>query len=351
MLQWVGGIGFIVVGIALLPIMRVGGMQLFRTESSERGDKEFSTAPAFAVAIFLVYCGLTALAIIAFVAGGMTEFEAVVHAFTALSTGGYSTSDASFGHFSSSYLQWMGTLFMLAGALPFTWYIRLLRHGTAVNEQVVGFVLMLAVVIAMLTVWRVLTSGEPMLETLRLVAFNVVSVVTTTGFATTDYTTWGTFSVVIFLILTSIGGCTGSTAGGAKMMRWIICMRAIRNLVRQIRFPRGLFPLRYEGRLVDEDVLNGVITFFVVYAATVFGIAAIMEFDGGLTRADAEAAEGFLGRGPPVDPWPLQRRRDPLRFLSGFKRAVRGVQGRPLRCPHRGRPDALDDRLRRTGRA
>ena len=119
-----------------------------------------------------------------------------------------------------------------------------------------------------------------MLETLRLVAFNVVSVVTTTGFATTDYTTWGTFSVVVFLILTSIGGCTGSTAGGAKMMRWIICMRAIRNLVRQIRFPRGLFPLRYEGRLVDEDVLNGVITFFVVYAATVFGIAAIMEFDG-----------------------------------------------------------------------
>lgn len=272
-LQWTGGVGFIVAGIALLPIMRVGGMQLFRTESSERGEKETISAARLAGATVWVYLGLTILCTMAYVSGDMTVFEALAHAFATVSTGGYSTSDASFGRFESAYLQWMGVLFMLAGALPFAWYIRVGSRGIWRSEQVQTLLLGLALVISLLTLWRVGSAGTPVLETLRLVAFNVVSVVTTTGFATTDYTTWGSPAAGAFFLLTAIGGCTGSTAGGAKMMRWIIFVRFTVAQLRQIRSPHGIFRPRYEGRAVGQDVFSGVITFFAFYTATVLLLA------------------------------------------------------------------------------
>ena len=216
-------------------------------------------------------CALTALCTLVYISGGMTEFEAIAHALTTVSTGGYSTSDSSFGLFGSAYLQWMGTLFMLAGALPFAWYIRVLNRRVVHSEQVQSLVVTLVTVILGLTAWRVFTDGAPLLETLRLVSFNVVSVVTTTGFATTDYTAWGPFAAAAFVGLTAMGGCTGSTAGGAKMMRWIIFLRSTKAQMQRIRQPHGLFPVRYEGRGVDADVMSGVMTFFAFYAATVMG--------------------------------------------------------------------------------
>lgn len=280
LLQWLGGVGFIVAGIALLPFMRVGGMQLFQTESSEKGGKELASAAQFASATIWVYLALTCLCMLAYVAGGMTQFEAVAHAFTTVSTGGYSTSDASFGHFEDAYLQWAATGFMLAGALPFAWYIRILNRGTLRSEQVRALAVTLMVSILLLTVWRVISSGAPPLETLRLVAFNVVSIVTTTGFATTDYTTWGPFIATAFLCLTALGGCTGSTSGGGKMMRWILLFRSTFMQLRQIRHPHGIFPIRYEGRTVGVDVLSGVTTFFSFYVATVFVLAIALAFCG-----------------------------------------------------------------------
>lgn len=273
-LQWLGGIGFIVTGIAFLPILRVGGMQLFRTESSERGEKEMASAARFAGATVWIYMSLTILCTAVYVAGGMTAFEAVAHALTTVSTGGYSTSDASFGHFDSAFLQWSGTLFMIAGALPFAWYIKGLNRRVFRSEQVRSILVFFVVTIAVLTLWRVVTAQTPLLETLRLVAFNVVSVVTTTGYATTDYTTWGPFAVAVFFALTAVGGCTGSTSGGAKTMRWIILFRMIRIQLRMIHSPSAVFRARYEGRAVDPDVLSGVMTFFFFYAVTV-GLLAV----------------------------------------------------------------------------
>ncbi len=272
-LQWLGGVGFIVTGIAFLPILRVGGMQLFRTESSERGDKEMASAARFAAATVWIYLSLTALCIFVYVVGGMTFFEAIAHGLTTVSTGGYSTSDASFGHFESAYLQWSATVFMIAGALPFAWYIKVLNRRGARSEQVQGILVFFAVTICILTLWRVLTGHTPVFETLTLVAFNVVSVVTTTGYATTDYTTWGPFAVAAFFALTAVGGCTGSTAGGAKMMRWIIAIRMIQVQKRIVRSPSAVIFARYEGRPVAPDVVNGVATFFVFYAATVIVLA------------------------------------------------------------------------------
>lgn len=273
-LQWLGGIGFIVTGIAFLPILRVGGMQLFRTESSERGEKEMASAARFAGATVWIYLALTILCTVVYMAGGMTVFEAVAHALTTVSTGGYSTSDASFGHFDSAFLQWSGTLFMIAGASPFAWYIKGLNRRVFRSEQVQSILAFFVVTIAILTLWRVLTAQTPFLETLRVVAFNVVSVVTTTGYATTDYTTWGPFAVAVFFILTAAGGCTGSTAGGAKTMRWIILFRMIRIQLRMIHSPSGIFRARYEGRALEPDVVSGVMTFFYFYALTV-GLLAV----------------------------------------------------------------------------
>ncbi len=279
-LQWLGGVGFIVTGIAFLPILRVGGMQLFRTESSERGDKEMASAARFAAATVWIYLSLTALCIFFYVVGGMTGFEAIAHALTTVSTGGYSTSDASFGHFESAFLQWSGTVFMIAGALPFAWYIKVFKRHDFRNEQVYAILFFFAVTICILTLWRVLSANTPVLETLRLVTFNVVSVVTTTGYATTDYTTWGPFAVAAFFALTAVGGCTGSTAGGAKMMRWIIAIRRIQIQKTIVSSPSAVISARYEGRPVTPDVANGVVTFFVFYAATVVVLAIGLNFYG-----------------------------------------------------------------------
>ncbi|RNF32857.1 TrkH family potassium uptake protein [Paracoccus methylarcula] len=274
-LQAVGGIGFIVTGIALLPILRVGGMQLFRTESSEQDEKEFASATRFAIATLFVYLGLMLLCGATYAMGGMSLFEAVNHAMTTLATGGYSTSDSSFGHFESPFLQWSGTLFMLSGGLPLAWYIRIYTRRSLRNEQVRLMITNLVVVIVTMSLWLSVSADLNFLVAARLVAFNVVSVVTTTGYATTDYSTWGPIAVAAFFILTAVGGCSGSTAGGAKAMRWVIMSRTIKAELAKMHHPHAVKTIRYEGRKVEPDVLNGVIAFVAIYVAT-FVLGAVV---------------------------------------------------------------------------
>ncbi|MCZ4262231.1 TrkH family potassium uptake protein [Limimaricola sp. G21655-S1] len=306
-LQWIGGVGFIVTGMALLPILRTGGMQLFRTESSERGEKELHSATSVAAATLWVYVGLTTLCLLVYLVGGMSPFDAVTHAMTTLSTGGYSTHDASFGHFDSAFLQWAGTFFMFCGALPFVWYIRAANRGIFRSEQVRAFAIGLTIVILLLTFWRMVDHDAMPLPALREVAFNVVSVVTTTGFATVDYTLWGPAAQVAFFFLTAIGGCTGSTAGGVKIMRWIILSRSIGSCARQLLHPSGIFPIRYEGRSVKDDVISGVAAFFTFFALTVFGLAVALALIGldpvtAITGALTAVTNVGPGLGPIIGP-------------------------------------------------
>lgn len=280
LLQGFGGIGFIVTGMALLPVLRTGGMQLFRTESSDTGDKELNTVARFASASLAVYLGLIVLCAVTYHIGGMSVFDAITHAMTTLSTGGFSNYDASFGHFASPFLHWAGTLFMALGAVPFVWYIRAAYRRKFASEQVVVMVQMLAAVILVLSLWLVLRSGRSFLDALTEVAFNVISIVTTTGYATENFLAWGPFAVALFFFLTAVGGCTGSTAGGAKMMRWIILGRAIATSIKRIRHPHGVFAIRYEGRPVSEDVLTGVISFFMFYFLTVAFLGAALSLSG-----------------------------------------------------------------------
>lgn len=280
LLQALGGVGFVVTGIALLPFLKVGGMQLFRTESSDKGDKELDTATQVAAATLVVYLGLIVICGLIYHAGGMNAFDAATHAMTTVSTGGYSNYDASFGHFQSPFLQWTATLFMLLGAAPFVWYIRIYRRGTLRSEQVRVMVLCVSAAAVILAAWLVVTQRTAPLDALRLAAFNVVSVVTTTGYATTDYTLWGSFAVGAFLTLTAVGGCTGSTAGGAKFMRWIVIARGAYVQARQIRMPHAVLSIRYEGRRFDPGVLSGVISFFTFYVGTFAFLAVALALTG-----------------------------------------------------------------------
>jgi trk system potassium uptake protein TrkH len=270
-LHWVGGIGIIVMAVAILPYLRVGGMQLFRTESSDRSEKVLPGAAQIAAAIARVYALLTVLCILAYWLCGMTAFEAVNHAFATLATGGYSTSDASLGHFQQPAIHWFATLFMLAGGLPFVLYIQVIsKRNLALlwHSQVRALMVFLAVVIGVLSVWLSLSRGMDFTVALRLVAFNVVSVVTTTGFATTDYTLWGAPAVMCFFILTYIGGCTGSTAGGIKIFRFQVMSAAALIQARRLVHPHGVYVPRYDGSPLPDDVMASVANFILLYVSS-----------------------------------------------------------------------------------
>jgi len=279
-LQWMGGVGFIVTGMALLPMLKVGGMQLFRTESSDQGEKELKSSALFAAATFWAYLLLTAACMIVYSIGGMGIFDAIVHGLTTLSSGGFSNYDASFGHFDSPFLQWSATFFMACAGIPFAWYIHAARKRDFRSEQVRAYLMVVGVAVLLLTIWLSAFRGFDALDALRLVAFNVVSAVTTTGYATTDYTLWGGTAAVAFFLLTAMGGCTGSTSGGAKMMRWIILVRSLKIQIYKIRYPHVIMRLKYEGKTVSDNVLDGVMSFFVFYIFTVAILAAALDMIG-----------------------------------------------------------------------
>ncbi len=302
-LQAIGGIGFIVTGVALLPILKVGGMQLFRTESSEKGEKELANAARFALATVWVYVILMGVCSLVYAIGGMSIFDALTHAMTTLSTGGYSNYDASFGHFDSAFLEYAAAIFMILGSLPFAWYIRTALRRRVASEQVGRFLLFVFVISVMLTLWLVIVSERTVETAFREVIFNVVSVVSTTGYATADYTTWGSFSVAVFFFLTAVGGCTGSTAGGAKMMRWIIFFRLSARQVQVIHAPHVIAVVRYEGHAVEDDVVAGIVTFFTLYLGTIAALAAALSVVGlDFQTAASGALTAVANVGPGVGP-------------------------------------------------
>ncbi|MCW8834931.1 MAG: TrkH family potassium uptake protein [Rhodospirillales bacterium] len=271
LLQWLGGIGIIVMAIALLPALRVGGMQLFKMESSETSDKAMPRIAKMAMAILIVYVALTATCGVALFLAGMGGFEAMVHAMTTLSTGGFSTSDASIAHFANPAVEWIIVVFMVAGSIPFILYVQTLKgHSSALtgNSQVRTFAWFLVGVVLLTTFWVWTVDHYPLPEAFRYATFSVVSVVTTTGFATTDYTAWGGFAVAIFLFLTVMGGCTGSTSGGIKIFRFEILGKALRAHLWRLVYPNGVRAMMYGGRGLHEDVFGAVLLFVGAFAMT-----------------------------------------------------------------------------------
>jgi trk system potassium uptake protein TrkH len=237
----------------------------------------------FGRALVTVYLFLSACCALLYWNGGMSGFDAVVHAMTTISTGGYSNYDASLGHFPQPFIQVTAIVFMVLGSLPFVMYVRMLRgdfYHLWSAGQARTFILMLVGVITFLAMWLWLKGGIPPHKALMLVSFQVVSIVSTTGYVTADYEQWVQGTEAIFLFLTIIGGCMGSTAGGLKVLRFQIMFAAIRYHLRQLIFPRMALAFSYSARLGDTHIISTVFTFFAVFLATYAGLAIALSLFG-----------------------------------------------------------------------
>lgn len=306
LLQGIGGLGIIVVAILILPFLRIGGMQLFQAESSDRSEKIVPRASQLVAAISGVFISLLLACVIAFMLLGMSPFDAICHSLAAVSTGGFSTHDQSFAYFKSPALHWAAIFFMICGALPFVLYIKTMRGDAKAlwrDAQVRGLLLLLLAASAVMTAWLTFARGLDFADALNLATFNVVSVVTTTGFTSGDYSAWGPLSVGLFFLLLFVGSCSGSTSGGIKVYRFQVASLLTRSHLQHLISPNRVVPLTYNGRRLPEDVPFSVVAFFAVYLATIGLFSLILCAMGlDLVTALSGAATAVSNVGPGLGP-------------------------------------------------
>jgi len=305
-LQFMGGVGIVVVAITLLPFLRVGGMQLFRTESSDTSDKIMPQIKQVATGIIIAYGSLNVVCAFAYWIAGMSGFEAVLHAMTTISTGGFSTSDDSIGYFRNPAIEWIGVIFMIAGSVPLMLYLRTaMGHRMALIEDPQARILVLVILVfgGALAVWISYFHAVSFDEAVRLALFNVTSVITTTGYASADYMNWGAFPIAAFFFLTFVGGCTGSTAGGIKIFRFQVLTVAIRSHGWRLIAPLSVRPTFYGERKLSNDIFASVLLFMGAYIGTVAVAAlALAGFGLDLVTALSGAATAVSNVGPGLGP-------------------------------------------------
>ncbi len=255
LLIWFGGFGFVTLAVLVLPFLRIGGMQLFVLDLSAQSGKFVPRMIDVVVKIALVYATITVVGAIAFRLAGMSQFDAIGHSMAAVATGGFSSHDAGIGYFQSPTIEWIAIIEMAVSAMPFVIFIEALRRGPALlwNElQVRLFAGIIIVSSLTLTVWLVARESIGVLDALRQATFNVVSIITTTGFTSQNFALWGGFPSVLILMLMLVGGCTGSTAGGIKMFRLCLLLEAIRTQLHRQIYPHGTFLVTYNSMPVQE---------------------------------------------------------------------------------------------------
>lgn len=300
-LQWLGGIGIIVVAMVFLPELRVGGMQIFKSEAFDTFGKILPRATEIATQISVIYVALTMACLICYMVLGMQPFDAIVHALTTISTGGFSTRDASFGAFSGP-LEYVASVFMILAALPFVRYVQMVNgHQKALltDPQVRGFLMTIAVLV--IVTYFVLTTIFPhhWEQAFREALFNITSIISGTGYASVDYMNWGNFLISIFFFIGLIGGCAGSTACSIKIFRYQILFASIRAQLRKTQSPNGVFTPRYAGRKIDDDVLNSVMSFFMFFIVTLGVLAVLLALTGlDFITAVSGAATAVANIGP-----------------------------------------------------
>lgn len=305
MLQWFGGLGIVVVALIFLPALKVGGMQLFRSEAFDTLGKILPRAGEIAMRLTMIYLVLSFACFLGYVMAGMENFDAAVHAMTTVSTGGMANSDASFIRYSPA-AHYVGIVFMLLAALPFVRFIQL-ASGSArpifADTQVRAFLAIVAVTTGALAAWLVLVQGLPVEPTAREVVFNIVSVITGTGLTSTDYNLWGPLAMTVFFVVGLIGGCSGSTVCSVKVFRYQLLLSAVSAQVQQLHSPSRVFTARYEGRPVEAEVMDSVIAFFMLFYLTlaISGLLLVLIGLDPLT-AISGAASALANVGPGLGP-------------------------------------------------
>lgn len=266
MLHWVGGIGIIVLSIFILPFLSVGGQQLFSLESSDKSDRPFARFRDYASKLLQLYVLLSLLCALAYALLGMTPFEAINHAMATISTGGFSTSDGSMGHFQSEPILWAASLFMLLGGMPFVFMLKVLsRQRTELDPQIVYYVATILVASATIIALLRVTQTPSNYSLPATAVFHVVSVITTTGFAAEDYLIWPPAALVIIFFITFLGACSGSTSGGLKFFRIYLITQSLRTELLQALYPNAVVTARYGKRRLDQGMFRGALFFLATY--------------------------------------------------------------------------------------
>ena len=284
LLQWFGGLGIVVMAIAVLPTLQVGGMQMFKAEAFETPDKILPQAAQIAGGMTTIYGILTLACAFAYWAFGMDMFEAIIHAMTTVATGGFSTRDGGFESFNSVALDYVAITFMILGALPFVLYLVALQYGQfkkLFQDSQVRVFLAIVLIVTIAMTWQQVSNniyyGE---EAFRHALFSVTSIITGTGYATIDYGAWGAFSLTTFFMLTFIGGCTGSTSCGIKIFRFQVLARDLKQHVAQILYPNTVYIKRYNGAPLSDDVSSSVQSFVFLYFVSFVVLAIALSLSG-----------------------------------------------------------------------
>ncbi|WP_370234875.1 MULTISPECIES: TrkH family potassium uptake protein [Henriciella] len=310
-LQWIGGIGIIVTAIAILPMLRVGGMQLFQIESSDMSGKFLPRITEITAQTGIVYLIISAICAITYAACGMSAFDAIAHSMTTMSAGGYSTHDTSFAYFNDTPAAYAATFFMFIAGLPFSLLALLILHGRwrpMITDPQPRLYACLALGFALvIVVWHEAVVDPPIFDHVfhgfRQALFNIISIMTGTGYASAPYDTWGEPAVIIFLIATFLGGCAGSAACGIKMFRLEISFKAVLAYASQIVRPNRVVRVRYAGRVVTSDTLQSVMVFVFLYLATFIIATILLSMTGlDLLTSISAAASSVSNVGPGLGP-------------------------------------------------
>ena len=264
-LQWVGGIGIIAMGMTVLPLLRVGGTQLLQTEFSDRSEKILPRFSQIMLSIVTVYVGLTVICTLCLLMGGMELLDAVCHGAATLSTGGLSTHNVPLNSWTTPYLEWVFIIFMTVGGSPLILYVRLLKGDWAsffYDAQLRAYVVLILISAALMLMWDYPLGG------IRKSVFSAASVITSTGFDWDESYRLGGFAQTLCFILTFIGGCSGSTAGGIKIFRFQVLFSLVMSHLKLLRRPHGIYVSLYHDQKISESVATAVFTFVILYIVT-----------------------------------------------------------------------------------
>ena len=280
-LQWLGGIGVIVMAITLMPIMNVGGMQLFQISNSDSSEKILPKSNEIALRLIYIYSGLTALCALSYKILGMNIFDSLTHSMTTIATGGFSNYNDSIGFFNSISIEISAMIFIILGSLPFIAYIKFLSGNNKIlisDVQIKTFIKIIIFSIIILSIYQ--SFVNPNQINLRSIFFNVISILTGTGYVNAQYDNWGSFPIILFLALMFIGGCAGSTTCGIKIFRIQILYSFIVNQLKKIIYPKGIFVLKYDQSPVDNKFISSIISFIYLYLVIFFIITALLSLSG-----------------------------------------------------------------------
>ena len=283
LLQWLGGIGIIVMAITLMPIMNVGGMQLFKISSNDKDEKILPKSKEISLRLIFIYAGLTFLCAFFYKIFGMNFFDSLTHSMTTIATGGFSNYNSSIGYFDSALIEITSIIFIILGSIPFIAYIKFLSGDKKIfisDSQIRSFIKIIIASIFILFFYLAFQSKTFSEVSLRSIVFNVVSILTGTGYVTQEFDNWGNFPLIFFLILMFIGGCAGSTACGIKIFRVQILYLFLINQLKKIIYPRGIFVIKYGNSNVDDKFMSSIISFIYLYIIIFFLITTLLSLNG-----------------------------------------------------------------------